>query len=223
MVQRVAARPGPSAARPPATAKSPVALVRGASASVQQALASTLGMEGERMSKVDTAWLRMDSPSNLMMIVGVWILRPGLTPDALKERVRERLLPYPRFVQIAREDAAGAHWSKDPDFQIDRHIVTHKLKRRPGQTEQDALQDRVGDLAMQALDPEHPLWRFELIQRYDGGSALIARIHHCIADGIALISVMMSLVDGGGAPPSASAASPRRSAWTAPRTGWPTR
>jgi diacylglycerol O-acyltransferase / wax synthase len=82
MVQRVAARPGPSAARPPATAKSPVALVRGASASVQQALASTLGMEGERMSKVDTAWLRMDSPSNLMMIVGVWILRPGLTPDA---------------------------------------------------------------------------------------------------------------------------------------------
>ncbi len=201
MVQRVAARPGPSAARPPATAKSPVALVRGASASVQQALASTLGMEGERMSKVDTAWLRMDSPSNLMMIVGVWILRPGLTPDALKERVRERLLPYPRFVQIAREDAAGAHWSKDPDFQIDRHIVTHKLKRRPGQTEQDALQDRVGDLAMQALDPEHPLWRFELIERYDGGSALIARIHHCIADGIALISVMMSLVDGGGAPP----------------------
>lgn len=201
MVQRVAAPPGSSAARPPAPAKSPVALVRGASASVQQALASTLGMEGERMSKVDTAWLRMDSPSNLMMIVGVWILRPGVAPDALKERVRERLLPYPRFVQIAREDAAGAHWTRDPDFQIDRHIVTHKLKRRPGQTEQDALQDRVGDLAMQPLDPDHPLWRFELIERYDGGSALIARIHHCIADGIALISVMMSLVDGGGAPP----------------------
>ena len=32
----------------------------------------------ERMSKVDTAWLRMDSPSNLMMIVGVWILKPAV-------------------------------------------------------------------------------------------------------------------------------------------------
>jgi diacylglycerol O-acyltransferase len=201
MVQRVAARPGTSAARQRATAKSPAALVRDAGASVQHALASTLGMEGERMSKVDTAWLRMDSPSNLMMIVGVWILRPGITPDALKERVRERLLPYPRFLQVAREDAYGAHWAKDPDFRMDRHIVTHQLKRRRGQTEQEALQDRVGDLAMQPLDHDHPLWRFELIERYDGGSALIARIHHCIADGIALISVMMSLVDGGGAPP----------------------
>ncbi len=198
MVQRVAA-----------TAKSPAALVRGASASVQQALATTLGLEGERMSKVDTAWLRMDSPSNLMMIVGVWILRPGVTADALKERVRERLLPYPRFVQIAREDAAGAHWTHDPDFQIDRHIVTHPLKRRRGQTEQDALQDRVGALAMQPLDHDHPLWRFELIERYDGGSALIARIHHCIADGIALISVMMSLVDGGGAPPQRKSRTPK--------------
>jgi diacylglycerol O-acyltransferase len=201
MVQRVAARPGLTAARPAATAKSPATRVRGAGASVQQALATTLGREGERMSKVDTAWLRMDSPSNLMMIVGVWILRPGLTLDALNERVRERLLPYPRFVQIAREDAAGAHWAHDPDFQIQRHIVTHRLKRQPGQSEQDALQDRVGELAMQPLDPEHPLWRFELVERYGGGSALIARIHHCIADGIALISVMMSLVDGGGAPP----------------------
>ncbi|EWS58444.1 acyltransferase, WS/DGAT/MGAT [Hydrogenophaga sp. T4] len=59
------------------------------------------------MSKVDTAWLRMDSPSNLMMIVGVWILRPGITLAALSERVRDRLLPYNRFVQIARQDAAA--------------------------------------------------------------------------------------------------------------------
>ncbi|WP_066267957.1 wax ester/triacylglycerol synthase family O-acyltransferase [Hydrogenophaga palleronii] len=153
------------------------------------------------MSKVDTAWLRMDSASNLMMIVGVWILRPGITPAALSERVQERLLRYPRFLQVPREDAAGAHWSTDPDFQLDRHIATHTLQRTAGQSEQDALQARVGELAMQPLDPEHPLWRFELIEQYGGGSALIARIHHCIADGIALISVMMSLVDGGGAPP----------------------
>ena len=110
MVQRVAARTAPPAApaQAPAARKSPAALVNGARTSVAQALASTLGMQGERMSKVDTAWLRMDSPSNLMMIVGVWILRPGIGLPELRERVRERLLPYRRFMQIACEDAAGA-------------------------------------------------------------------------------------------------------------------
>lgn len=169
-------------------------------AAITQALSSTLGLEGERMSKVDTAWLRMDSPANLMMIVGVWVLRPGVTREALEQRVRERLLPYRRFRQIAREDAAGAAWIDDPDFDLARHVTTHRLRRRRGQGEREALQDRVGQLAVQRLDPLHPLWHFELIEHCAGGSALIARIHHCIADGIALIGVMMSLVDGGQAP-----------------------
>ena len=45
---------------------------------VSDAVVGTLGLNGERMSKVDTAWLRMDSASNLMMIVGVWVIRPKL-------------------------------------------------------------------------------------------------------------------------------------------------
>jgi diacylglycerol O-acyltransferase len=31
-----------------------------------------------RMSRVDTAWLRMDNDVNLMMIVGVWLLTPAV-------------------------------------------------------------------------------------------------------------------------------------------------
>ena len=164
-------------------------------------LASSLGLDSERMSKVDTAWLRMDSPSNLMMILGVWILKPGITHAAFSARVRDRMLPYSRFVQIAQEDAAGAHWKDDPDFDLARHVTRRPLKRLPTQSVQDALQARVADLAMQPLDPLHPRWQFELVENYEGGSAFIARIHHCIADGIALIAVMMSLVDGGGVPP----------------------
>lgn len=187
MVQRI------SKTASAATARAPQASGR--------TLASTLGLEGERMSKVDTAWLRMDSPTNRMMIVGVWVLRPGITLSALQNRVRERLLPYRRFVQLAREDAAGAHWLDDPDFRLERHVSAHRLTHRRGQSEQAALQDRVARLAVQPLAPQHPLWQFELIEQYQGGSALIARIHHCIADGIALIGVMMSLVDGGAEPP----------------------
>lgn len=179
-------------------------------AAVTQALSTAIGLEGERMSKVDTAWLRMDSPSNLMMIVGVWILQPALSRDALAERITERLLRYRRFRQIAREDAAGAAWVDDPDFDLARHLGTHRLKRARGQSAQEALQARVAALAMQPLDHAHPLWRFELIEQYEGGSALIARIHHCIGDGIALISVMMSLVDGGAPPPQRSRRKPAR-------------
>lgn len=155
----------------------------------------------ERMSKVDTAWLRMDSPSNLMMIVGVWTLKPGIGYEALCKRVQERLLKYPRFCQHVVQDATGASWVEDSQFDIQRHVVREVLPRPRKGHEQHALQERVGELAVRPLDHAHPLWQFHLVEHYRGGSALIARIHHCIADGIALISVTMSLVDGGEAPP----------------------
>nr|WP_318013652.1 wax ester/triacylglycerol synthase family O-acyltransferase [Roseateles oligotrophus] len=163
----------------------------------------------ERMSKVDTAWLRMDTESNLMMIVGVWYIRPSITLEALKERVQARLLQYTRFHQLVVEDALGAQWVEDEDFDIDRHVVAEVLmpvRGKAGQTGQDALKERVAELAMEPLNPAHPLWQFHLIEDLAAGeelgsSGLIMRIHHCIGDGIALTSVMMSITDGGRAPP----------------------
>lgn len=155
----------------------------------------------QRMSAVDTAWLRMDGASNLMMIVGVWIIQPGVTFDAVAQRIQARLLQYPRFGQRVQQDATGAHWVTDPDFKIERHVVREILPTHaPGQAQQ-ALQQRLGELAMQPLDMNHPLWQFGLVEHYEGGSALLARIHHCIADGLALIAVTQSMVDGGAEPP----------------------
>ncbi len=155
----------------------------------------------QRMSRVDTAWLRMDNDVNLMMIVGVWLLQPGITYEALCERINDKLLKYPRFHQKVVQDAAGASWVNDDGFDLHRHVVREKLPKKKGQTERQALQKRAGELANTALDHDHPLWQFSLIDHYEGGSALIARIHHCIGDGIALISVMMSITDGGMDPP----------------------
>ncbi|HET8744234.1 MAG TPA: wax ester/triacylglycerol synthase family O-acyltransferase, partial [Ramlibacter sp.] len=154
----------------------------------------------ENMSKVDTAWLRMDSASNLMMILGVWTLRPGIRWRALCERVRERLLPYDRFRQRVEENGGGARWVEH-EVDIAQHVVREKLPRTRGGA-QAALQQRIGELAMQPLDPGRPLWQIHLVENYEGGSALIFRIHHCIADGIALIRVTLSLVDGGEPPPA---------------------
>src|SRR5881628_3212959 len=134
----------------------------------------------ERMSRVDTAWLRMDNDVNLMMIVGVWLLEPALDYARLCERVRERLLRYPRFKQKVVQDAIGALWVDDTDFDIHRHVVRERLVRTRGQGEREALQALCGRLATQPLDAARPLWQFHLIERYQGGSALIVRIHHCI-------------------------------------------
>ncbi|MEO8525454.1 MAG: wax ester/triacylglycerol synthase family O-acyltransferase [Caldimonas sp.] len=163
---------------------------------------TTPPVSSERMSRVDTAWLRMDSDVNLMMIVGVWLLRPGIAYEALCRRVEDKLLRYERFREIAVRDSGGATWVGDSGFDIHRHVVREKLERGRGQSERAALQERVGVLASQPLDPARPLWQFHLIDGYEGGSALIARVHHCIGDGIALISVMMTITDGGSDPPA---------------------
>ena len=155
----------------------------------------------ERMSRVDTAWLRMDNDVNLMMIVGVWLLTPAISMLALRQRLADKLLQFERFRQKAIADAMGAHWVFDDRFDIGNHVVAAQLKPAPGQTERQALQRLCGELAATPLHPTRALWQFHLIESYEGGSALIARIHHCVGDGMALTSVMMSITDGGADPP----------------------
>ena len=154
-----------------------------------------------RMSRVDTAWLRMDNRVNLMMIVGVWLLSPAVTLAALRARLATRLMQYPRFGQCAVVDALGAAWVDDSRFDLACHVVAEPLAIDTGQSERAALQQLCGVLAATPLDPGRPLWQFHLVEQYEGGCALIARIHHCIGDGMALISVMNSLTDGGQNPP----------------------
>jgi diacylglycerol O-acyltransferase len=162
----------------------------------------TAAASTERMSRVDTAWLRMDTAANLMLIVGVWLIEPRLTLVELRQRIGVSLLKYPRFRQKVVEDATGANWVADAAFRIDHHVRRSPLRRRSGETPLAALKRHVAVLAATPLDPAHPLWQFELVENLDGqGSALICRIHHCIGDGIALTSVVLSMADGGKAPP----------------------
>jgi diacylglycerol O-acyltransferase len=154
-----------------------------------------------RMSQVDTAWLRMDSPANLMMILGVWILKPALSYATVRRRIAQRLLQYPRFAQRVQHDLTGVSWVPDPDFRIAHHVVREHLPPYPADGAQQALQDRLAELATRPLPMDRPLWQFHLVEEFDGGSALLVRIHHCMADGLALLAVTQSLVDEGPPPP----------------------
>ena len=155
-------------------------------------------MAREKMSSVDLAWLRMDSPQNLMMIVGVEIFEQPVPYAGLRSLLETRLLKFSRFSQKVEMDATGASWVDDDDFDLDHHLVVHEL---PAPSDESQMQEFVGLLATQPLDEGRPLWQMHLVEGYRGSNAIVTRIHHCIADGMALIGVLMSLMDGGQAPP----------------------
>lgn len=159
-------------------------------------------MTREPMGAVDLAWLRMERATNPMMVVAVLILSERVTHPALRSLLLDRLLRFERFREIPMHDVLGTHWGSDPSFDIDAHLRRLKLPPRAGQTQLEAAASK---LAGSQLDPRHPLWQVHLIERYRKGSAVIARFHHCYADGIALMRVLLSLTDPAPIAPSSTA------------------
>jgi WS/DGAT/MGAT family acyltransferase len=134
----------------------------------------------------------MEQPTNLMMINGVVIMGGPLDYAKLLETIEQRFLTFRRFRQKAVDRAGGAHWVLDEDFDIYSHVRRTAL---PGAADQLELQTLVSELASTPLDSSRPLWQFHVVENYVGGPVLIMRIHHCIADGIALVQVFLSLTD----------------------------
>jgi len=147
---------------------------------------------GENMSGVDRAWLRMERPTNPMVVMGLLILRGRLRHAALRQLVSRRFLAFERFRCVPVADARGGRWVRDEEFKLEDHVLRIALPAPAGKVELEAL---AGELASTPLNTGRPLWTFHLIERYKGGSALIVRIHHCYADGIALMHVLGSLAD----------------------------
>jgi diacylglycerol O-acyltransferase len=148
------------------------------------------------MSAIDTAWLRMDRPANPMVIVGVMAFDRRIAFDRFQALIEARFLRHARFRQRVVVDGDSAHWEEADDFDLSFHVRRIGLPRPARKPE---LYDLVSDLASTPLDPARPLWQFHLVDRYAGGSAWIARIHHCYADGIALVKVLLGMMDEGAA------------------------
>jgi WS/DGAT/MGAT family acyltransferase len=159
----------------------------------------------EKISPVDTAWLRMDRPSNLMMICGVLLFGGRVEFERLQAVVNERWLRFKRFYQRPVQALGVAYWESTADFDINDHVVQVALPGRAGKRELQALVSR---LACTPLNPARPLWQYHFVDNYRGGSALIARVHHCYADGIALVQVLLSMTDSGPDGPPAMRAPP---------------
>lgn len=156
----------------------------------------------DSMSNVDTAWLRMEERNNLMMITGVMIFDAPLDVARVKQMLRERFLTYERFTQRVIDPALpgqNPRWQTDPNFSLDNHVRVFRL---PPPGDKDMLQRLASHLMSTPLDLSRPPWEFHIVQDFEGHcSAIIPRLHHSIADGIALVSVMLSMTDPTPNPP----------------------
>ncbi|MGZ6673627.1 MAG: WS/DGAT/MGAT family O-acyltransferase [Solirubrobacteraceae bacterium] len=149
-----------------------------------------------RMGAADAAWLHMDRPTNLMVVNSLLWFDEPLDIERAREVVRERLVErFPRFRQRIAERALGLgvpSWEDVPDFDLDLHV---HLLALPAPGDKAALQALVADLMVTPLDHSKPLWDLYVIEGYGAGTAMFTRMHHCIADGVALARVLLSLTD----------------------------
>jgi diacylglycerol O-acyltransferase / wax synthase len=146
------------------------------------------------LSAVDAAWLRMDDPTNLMMVTGILLFEGRVGLERLRAVIEERLLDFARFRQRVEEPLFGIglpQWVTDDRFDLDAHLH-HVALPAPG--DKAALEAFVSDLLGTPLDFSKPLWQIHLVE-HATGSAVVSRIHHAIADGMALIQVLLSLTD----------------------------
>lgn len=141
------------------------------------------------LTPVDRTWLRMEQPDNLMMITGVLTFDAPLDRERLEAVLRERLTYFPRFTQ----KVVDGHWVPDEDFDLARH-VHHEELAEPA--DRATLRARISALVSTPVEPDRPLWSMHLIHNpKDDRTVLLARIHHCIADGFALLYVLLGLTD----------------------------
>ncbi len=154
-------------------------------------------MTSEPFSAVDTAWLHMEHPTNLMMVTGVLVFDEVLDFGRLMALMQHRLLRVPRFTQRVVEPRlpfGTPRWETDPTFDLRSHL--HRVALHPP-GDLAALRELASDLMSTPLDYSKPLWQFHLVEGLGAGSALIGRLHHSIGDGIALVRVLLSMADGG--------------------------
>jgi diacylglycerol O-acyltransferase / wax synthase len=156
----------------------------------------------ERLTTLDAAFLEAeDSDRHVSLAIGGLSILEGPIPDqsAILDAVSERLLPVPRFTQVVRTypfGLAAPEWVDDPNFSVLRHVRRAAVPH-PG--DDRALFRLVADAMERRLDRDRPLWECWIIEGLeDDRWAILIKLHHCIADGIAATQMLACLSDEGG-------------------------
>lgn len=153
-------------------------------------------MAERRLNPGDAFWFYSEEEKNPQTVSCLLWMDREIDPDQFRAIISERLVDkYPIFhqrIRRSRNPLMLPHWKDDPDFNLDNHVEVVQL---PAPGDKAALADLVSAQRSTQLDLTRPLWKFFLIQGYEGKSAIHARIQHSIADGWALVRLVLSLAD----------------------------
>lgn len=156
----------------------------------------------ERLSLLDQLFHKIsksDIPSLNMQ--GAMVLDPArgintVSAIALAEHIAARLGDLPILRKKLVQDPlhiGDLRAVEDPHFDIREHIT---LRTLPSPGDAAALSRAIGEFSAEDLDPDKPLWRFEIIDGLaDGKFAIAQKISHATMDGTAAVKVFQCLLD----------------------------
>lgn len=111
-----------------------------------------------------------------------------LRVEELRAQMAERLQAEPHWTERlvpAPDVPSKLAWQADPDFDIGRHVDVWPAQ---GPVDEVAFDRCIADIMKAPLDRSGPLWRVDVIPRLaDGRSALVWKVHHCLADGVTMM------------------------------------
>jgi diacylglycerol O-acyltransferase len=150
------------------------------------------------MEGVDAGFLYMETHSMHMHTLKIAVLEAhqGLTFERFKEGVTDRLHMLPpmrRKVVPVPFRLNHPVWVTQESIDPSRHLFRHTV---PGQGTMRDLERLIGEIASTPLDRSVPLWELHYCEGLaDGGVAVVGKIHHALADGVAANSLLASVAD----------------------------
>lgn len=155
----------------------------------------------DQLTTLDAGFLKAeDADRHVSLAIGGLAVIEGPIPErgALIATLAQRIRACPRFAQRLRTrplDLGAPQWVDDPSFDLGRH-VRHLALPRPGDDRE--LFQLAADVISRRLDRDRPLWEIWIIEGLsDNRWAMLTKIHHCMADGIAATHMLAGLCDDG--------------------------
>src|SRR5208283_4424147 len=151
--------------------------------------------EVDRLSWGDTVFLHLEREGMPLNVACVCVFEGEVPFRDCIQFVESKLPLIPRYLKRIVSAPLGIglpSWEYDPTFDIRNHVREVKLKYG---TDVE-LKTLAGKILSTVLDREHPVWDMTLVRGLKGNrSALVFRLHHCLADGIAGVGIMNAVMD----------------------------
>ncbi|HVF89108.1 MAG TPA: wax ester/triacylglycerol synthase family O-acyltransferase [Blastocatellia bacterium] len=149
-----------------------------------------------QLTSMDATFLYFEKKEAPMHIGSVSVFEGEIPFDKFVENVRSKLHMLPRYQQKVVPDPFNiGHptWEFDSNFDIDRHIFRLRIDAPGTDAELIAL---AGRLFSPMMDRGKPLWDIYLVYGLKARrSAMIARVHHCMVDGVSGVDLLKVVLD----------------------------